>query len=121
MKNVSALLLVDSRHPGLASDIEAWRWLEGTVERCAVVGTKIDKLARGQRIRAMSELESVFEHPVLPVSAVTGEGLDELWTLIDKLTNNSSRRKPPRNSRPNPLPKATAARPPKKAPRPLKN
>jgi hypothetical protein len=27
----------------------------------------------------------VFEHPVLPVSADTGEGLDELWKLIDRL------------------------------------
>ena len=51
----------------------------------AVVATKIDKLARGERIRALRELESVFETPVLPVSAVTGEGLDELWKLIDRL------------------------------------
>ena len=36
----------------------------------AVVATKIDKLTRGQRIRAMRELESVFGHPVLPVSAI---------------------------------------------------
>jgi GTP-binding protein len=112
-----ALLLVDSRHPGLESDVAAWRWLQTTVERCEIVATKIDKLARGQRIRAMRELESVFEHPVLPVSAVTGEGLDELWTLIDKLTNNSSSRKPPRKSSPNRpnspnrLPKATAGPP----------
>ena len=110
--DIAALLLVDSRHPGLQSDIEAWRWLEATIERCAFVATKIDKLARGQRIRAMRELESVFEHPVLPVSAVTGEGLDELWTLIDKLTNdNSSRRKPPHNNNPNRLPRATAGPP----------
>lgn len=108
----SALLLVDARHPGLQNDIQAWHWVEANVERCALVATKIDKLARGQRIRAMRELESVFEHPVLPVSAVTGEGLDELWTLIDKLTNNS-RPKPSCNSRPNRLPRATAARPPK--------
>ena len=109
----TALLLVDSRHPGLQSDIEAWRWLNTTSERCAVVATKIDKLARGQRIRAMRELESVFEHPVLPVSAVTGEGLDELWTLIDKLTNNSNNSRKLRHSRsPNSqrrLPEATAA------------
>ncbi len=113
--NIAALLLVDSRHPGLQSDIEAWGWLLSTVERCGIVATKIDKLASGQRIRAMREFESVFEHPVLPVSAVTGEGLDELWTLIDKLTNSSSRLKPPRNSRPNRPPKATAARLPRRA------
>jgi GTP-binding protein len=117
---ISALLLVDSRHPGLESDVDAWRWLEPNVERRAIVATKIDKLARGQRIRALRELESVFEHPVLPVSAVTGEGLDELWTLIDKLTNSSSRHnRPPSSPRSSlnsrrRLPKGTAARPPKK-------
>jgi GTP-binding protein len=96
---VSALLLVDARHPGLRSDFEAWQWLERSVERCAPVATKIDKLARGERIRALRELESVFEQAVLPVSAVTGEGLDELWKLIDRLRRNSS---PPPDNRRNP-------------------
>ena len=88
--SIAALLLVDARHPGLPSDLEAWQWLQSAVERCRVVATKIDKLARGERIRALRELESVFEDPVLPVSAVTGEGLDELWKLIDKLANTRS-------------------------------
>jgi GTP-binding protein len=119
--NVAALLLIDSRHPGLENDREAWGWLQSTVERCGIVATKIDKLARGQRIRAMREFESVFEHPVLPVSAVTGEGLDELWTLIDNLMNNSRNRNLPRNRSPHPPPKGTAAaRRRRKAPRLLK-
>jgi GTP-binding protein len=119
---VGALLLVDSRHPGLGSDLDAWTWVRTVVDDVAIVATKIDKLARGERIRAMRELESVFEHPVLPVSAVTGEGLDALWTLIDNLTNNrnSSSRKPPRR-RPNRPPRATAAALPSEAARrPLK-
>ena len=62
-------------------------WLRTAVER-AIVATKIDKLARGERIRALRQLESVFEDSVLPVSAVTGEGLDELWKLIDRLANS---------------------------------
>jgi GTP-binding protein len=82
--HIAALLLVDARHPGLESDRAAWQWLTASVTNCAVAATKIDKLARGERIRALRELESVFETSVLPVSAVTGEGLDELWTLIDK-------------------------------------
>jgi GTP-binding protein len=109
----AALLLVDSRHPGLDSDREAWTWLRQTAD-AAIVATKIDKLARGQRIRALRELESVFEHPVTPVSAVTGEGLDELWTLIDKLANSRNRNRD--NSR-RPLrrrPGRTERRPPKK-------
>jgi GTP-binding protein len=92
----AALLLVDARHPGLESDRDAWAWLRRTVGRTAVVATKIDKLARGERIRAMGQLESVFEDSVLPVSAATGEGLDELWKLIDKLVNSPRRNSPSR-------------------------
>jgi GTP-binding protein len=79
-----ALLLVDARHPGLASDRGAWQWLHRTAARCTVIATKIDKLGHGERIRALRELESVHDASVLPVSAVTGEGLDELWTLIER-------------------------------------
>ena len=81
----SALLLVDARHPGLESDVAAWQWLLGTVDEAAIAATKIDKLARGERIRALRAFESAHEHPVLPVSAVTGEGLDELWKVINRL------------------------------------
>jgi len=81
----AGLLLVDARHPGLASDRAAWQWIGASAERAAVIATKIDKLGRGERIRALRELESVFETSVLPVSAVTGEGLDQLWKLIDQL------------------------------------
>ena len=107
--DLAALLLVDARHPGLDSDRVAWRWIQATVDRCAVAATKIDKLARGERIRALGELESVLETSVLPVSAVTGEGLDELWTLIERLPSN--RQPPLLNSSSQPLPKATATPP----------
>ena len=104
---IAALLLVDARHPGLDSDIRAWRWLQAAAGRRGVVATKIDKLARGQRIRAQRELESVFDDPVLPTSAATGEGLDDLWKLIDQLAHpdpkaRRSRRRPPQ---PPPLPR----------------
>ena len=107
--SIAALLLVDARHPGLSSDTEAWQWLQSAVERCHVVATKIDKLTRGERIRALRELQSVFVDPVLPVSAVTGEGLDELWKLIDKLANTRSPN--PRNPS---SPAPTAPLPPRK-------
>jgi GTP-binding protein len=97
VRRSAAILLVDARHPGLASDLAAWHWLNDTVADTAVVATKIDKLARGERIRAMRELESVVEDSVLPVSAVTGEGLDELWKLMDRLAN--SRNPQPRQKR----------------------
>ena len=82
---VSALLLIDARHPALERDLDAWRWLTATVERCGLVATKIDKLSRAERLRALKTNDAAFEHPVLPVSAATGEGLDQLWILIDRL------------------------------------
>jgi len=109
LPDLTVLLLVDARHPGLDSDRAAWQWVTASVANCAVAATKIDKLARGERIRALGELESVFENSVLPVSAVTGEGLDELWTLIDRLPTNRLPR--PRNN--SPLRKETA-RPPRR-------
>ena len=83
---LSALLIVDARHPGLESDRAAWEWMRETVATRAIVATKIDKLARGQRIRALAGLESVFSNPVAAVSVETGEGLNELWKLIARLT-----------------------------------
>ena len=92
----AGLLLVDARHPGLESDVAAWSWIRGAAGTSAVVATKIDKLGRGERIRALRTFESVLEISVLPVSAATGEGLDELWTLIDRILSNSH----PRHNRP---------------------
>jgi GTP-binding protein len=109
----AGILLVDSRHPGLLSDRGAWQWIQAAAAGAAIVATKVDKLARGERIRALKTLESVFDNSVLPVSAVTGEGLDELWKLIDRLANNRNptpRISPSRDSRSRP-PKATAPRP----------
>jgi len=80
------LHLVDARHPGLDADVEAARWL-GTlgVER-VLVATKIDKLSRGDRAKNLKELERKLGMAALPISATGGEGLDDLWKLIAKLS-----------------------------------
>ena len=82
---IGVLLLVDTRHPGLESDLEAWHWLRSQPCPAAVVGTKVDKLTRAERARHARDLESVFDGPVLLTSAETGEGLDELWKMIASL------------------------------------
>ena len=114
-RDSAALLLVDSRHPGLEADRHAWAWLNSVVDRCAVVATKIDKLSRAERTRALEQHEKVFEDSVLPISAVTGEGLDELWKLIDRLAN--SHQQPRRSSNP----AETAPRRPEPARHPRKS
>lgn len=90
-----AFLLVDSRHPGLESDGHAWAWLRGLDVDCGVVATKVDKLTRAERQRHLREIEAHHQGPVLPVSAVSGEGLDELWKQIA----SRLRRPPPPSNR----------------------
>jgi GTP-binding protein len=82
----ATLLLVDSRHPGLDSDVQAHRWLSTVGATPWIVATKVDKLSRAERVRNLKELERVFGSAPLPVSATGGEGLDELWRLIARTT-----------------------------------
>jgi GTP-binding protein len=86
---IGVLLLVDSRHPGLDSDLEAWDWLSQQPVNRGIVGTKVDKLSRAERVRHTRELESKFHTPVLLVSVQTGEGLDELWKMIARLPSQT--------------------------------
>ena len=89
-RNVAVVLLVDARHPGLESDLEAWRWL--AAQQCPrhVVGTKVDKLTRAERVRHARTFDSLFDAPVTLVSAHSGEGLDELWKTITSLPSRTA-------------------------------
>ena len=80
-----ALLIVDARHPGLAQDLNAWAWLSTQDLAAGVVVAKIDKLSRTERVRNLRAWETSLNAPVTPVSALTGEGLENLWTRIVRL------------------------------------
>ena len=90
VKAIGSLLLVDSRHPGLESDLEAWNWLKTQPGSHGIVGTKVDKLTRADRVRNSRQLESLFDVPVLLVSAQHGEGLDQLWKTIASLPSRTA-------------------------------
>ena len=78
----TVFLLIDSRHPGLESDIQAHEWLATLGLEPVIVATKIDKLSRAERARNLREVERIFGKPALPVSAERGEGMEELWKTI---------------------------------------
>jgi GTP-binding protein len=80
------LHLIDSRHPGLDADRDAARWLQSLGVARATIATKIDKLSRKQRTMNLGELERQLGMAALPLSAASGEGLDDLWTLIARLS-----------------------------------
>ncbi len=108
---ISVLLLVDARHPGLENDLETFRWLRvhgfgaDPAAPVHVVVTKIDKLSRNERKPTIDRFEQLFEGPVLPVSAVTGEGLEDLWKQMTSwLVKTGARHlsRPERRERPTP-------------------
>ena len=96
-QRLATLHLVDARHPGLDSDVQAHGWLVSVGAAPLVVATKVDKLSRAERVRNLRELERVFGTAALPVSAPGGEGLDELWRLIARLARGMG--EPPRGKR----------------------
>ena len=65
----AVILLVDARHPGLASDMDAWEWIRSQPCARRVVATKADKLTRAERARHVREFETLFDMPVALVSA----------------------------------------------------
>lgn len=79
-------LLVDVRHPGLASDRQACDWLTGGVGRPAVLATKIDKLSKTDRARHLQAIAHDLGVVPIGVSALTGEGLEAVWRAIAALT-----------------------------------
>ena len=81
----SVLLVLDARHPGLDADLAAREWIDSLGGTVAMTATKIDKLSRAERARALREFERHMKGPVLGVSADTGEGLDDLWIELLKM------------------------------------
>jgi len=72
-----ALRLVDGRVPAAAADRELSSYLEAFGVPALAVATKWDRLAAGERVAARRRLEEVHG-AVVPVSARSGEGIDEL-------------------------------------------
>ena len=83
----SALLLVDGEVGATPLDRQAAAYLDEAKVPFAVVATKIDKVPRGRRARALAAVRETLtlaaERPVHAFSSHTGEGTRELWRYIE--------------------------------------
>lgn len=70
-----AILVVDGRHPGLASDLAALTWLLGLGPPIVVVTTKNDRQSGNVQRALRSRHERALERPILPISSRTGVGV----------------------------------------------
>ncbi len=92
---IGVLLALDARHPGMEADLATARWLRDRQFEPLVVVTKIDKLSRNERAKALDRFEQLFGQPVLAVSAVTGEGMEDLWRQMVSWVVSTTASRPP--------------------------
>ena len=85
--------LLDARHDPTADDFTMLDFLADLGAPTLVAATKVDKLrpsARAGRLAALAEASGIPAEQIIPFSAVTGEGRDELAEAIVDLVSRPS-------------------------------
>ena len=86
----AVFLLIDIRHDPSANDKMMYDWILNNGYEPIIIATKLDKLKRSQvqkNIKAIKEgLKLSKDGIIIPFSAETRQGRDEIWALIDELT-----------------------------------
>lgn len=82
-------LLIDIRHDPSANDKMMYDWIVSNGYKPVIIATKLDKLKRSQiqkHVKMVREgLGLAKEDILIPFSAETKQGRDEIWALIDSL------------------------------------
>jgi len=92
----TVVLLVDGKISGTDLDREACEYLVSKGADPVVVATKIDKVPRSKRVRAIravrDQLGLTPESSVIEFSATTGEGLKALWReILSRVGTNATK------------------------------
>ena len=91
---VLLIQLVDGKVGATALDLQAAEYFEDLGYLPLVVATKIDKVPRSKRVRSLRAVNQDLDLPdddgVLPVSAVSGEGVQQLWRHIQAFLEDDS-------------------------------
>jgi len=84
------ILLVDSRHPDLENDLSMARFLREGGKPYIIALTKSDKLKRNKLVQSVRTAGEMG--PVIPVSSVDGNGMNELLKWLTTATATHSAR-----------------------------
>lgn len=81
-------LLIDIRHKPTENDVMMYRWILSNGYSPAIIATKLDKIKRSQKNKQLALIRSTLKVvegvPIIPFSAETGQGREEIWDLIEK-------------------------------------
>ncbi len=85
----AVFLLIDIRHDPSANDRQMYEWMVYQGYAPVIIATKLDKIKRSQiqkNVKAIREgLQVQPGTIIIPFSAETKQGRDEIWELIDSL------------------------------------
>ncbi len=83
------IMLVDIRHAPSDDDQTMFDWLVSQDRARLVVATKLDKITRSQIFQRLQDIHSTLAmnegETLIPFSAVTGQGRDEIWNQIRRI------------------------------------
>lgn len=85
----AVFLLIDIRHEPSANDKQMYEWIVYQGYDPIIIATKLDKIKRSQVAKHIGMIRKGLEvkpgTEVLPYSALTKQGREEIWALMDKL------------------------------------
>lgn len=94
----AVFLLIDIRHDPSANDRQMYEWILSNGYHPIIIATKMDKINKSQfqkHIKMVKQGLAVEQNTiVIPFSAVSKQGRDEIYALIDKIILNENEEVP---------------------------
>ena len=88
------LMLVDIRHDPTQNDQLMYQWLAGQAKPRIIVATKLDKIPVSQVSKHLRQIRAVLgmddNDLLIPFSAVTKQGRNEIWAQIEQLLSQGT-------------------------------
>lgn len=83
----AVFLLIDIRHEPSANDKLMYHWIVDQGFQPIIIATKLDKIKRSQKDKHLKMLRQGLDlipgTVIIPFSAVTKQGRDEIWELVE--------------------------------------
>ena len=87
-------MLIDIRHEPSANDKDMYQWILAQGYEPVIIATKLDKIKRSQvqkQLKILKDgLKLVPGTQLIPFSAETKQGRDEIWNLITSYMEETS-------------------------------
>ncbi|MCU6736230.1 ribosome biogenesis GTP-binding protein YihA/YsxC [Diplocloster agilis] len=87
----AVFLLIDIRHDPSANDRMMYDWINHQGVRPIIIATKLDKIKRSQLQKQVKLIRTGLgmpaQAPVLPYSALTKQGREEIWEYMEQFIN----------------------------------